>query len=297
MKNFMGFIKIRETYREIKLFLKELRVRKYDLVVDFHGLFKSGIMVFLSGGKRRLGYKSFREMSFLFYNETIPEDMEKHAVDRYLDFLRYLGAEVEKPRFIIPINEKDRKYIKELFQVHHIGRDDLVASVNPIALWETKLWAEDKFALLCDRIIDELNAKVIFTGNRKREVIESIISRMKNRVVNVNGKTNLRELACLYQNSDFVITTDSGPMHIAAAVQKPVVALFGPTAHLRTGPYGKGHIVVRKDLPCSPCFKKKCDTMKCMEEITVDDVFEAVKLQVGRCRKESYNLSESRQPS
>lgn len=291
IKNFVKPKDFRRCFQEIKQFLKKLRSRKYDLVIDFQRLFKSGTMVFLSGGKIKLGYQSFQEMSSLFYNETIPEDMKKHAVDRYLDFLLYLGAKVGKPEFDIPVSNGEKEYINKILRNFHTEQNDLIISINPVAMWETKLWSESKFAVLCDKIIDEFNAKVIFTGNNKRKMIENIVSRMKNRAIDLSGRTSLKELACLYQISDLIITTDSGPMHIAAAMQSPVVALFGPTTPLRTGPYGEGHTIVRKDLPCSPCFKKKCDTLECMKKITVDDVFEAVSRQVGNNRIKSFSPS------
>jgi heptosyltransferase-1 len=95
--------------------------------------------------------------------------------------------------------------------------------------------------------------------------------------INLEGQTSLRDLAYLYTLSALLVTTDSGPMHIAAAVKTPTVALFGPTDPTRTGPYGKNHIVIRKELPCSPCFLKRCDTNRCMQEISTDEVFEAIK--------------------
>jgi 3-deoxy-D-manno-octulosonic-acid transferase/heptosyltransferase-1 len=100
---------------------------------------------------------------------------------------------------------------------------------------------------------------------------------MSQAVVNLGGQTSLRDLAYLYQRSALLITTDSGPMHIAAAVGTRVIALFGPTSPSRTGPYGQGHLVIRKALSCSPCFLKKCETRQCMKDISVDDVLQAVK--------------------
>jgi 3-deoxy-D-manno-octulosonic-acid transferase/heptosyltransferase-1 len=93
----------------------------------------------------------------------------------------------------------------------------------------------------------------------------------------VAGETTLRELAALYKMASLLVTTDSGPMHLAAAVGTPVVALFGPTSPERTGPYGEGHIVIRQGLPCSPCFRKTCDTLECMNTIGVDEVLQAVR--------------------
>ena len=268
--------RITKPLREIRAFIDDLRRRPYDLVIDFHGLIKSAAIVLLSSGKRKLGYDSMQELSGLFLNEKIPEDMHKHAVDRYLDFLRYLGADVGKPEFLIPIGEENINRAGELLQRNEIDKKDSFVAVSPAALWDTKLWADERFAALSDRISEELKVSVVFTGS-ERGKLENIQSLMKTPSVNLGGKTTLRDLAYLYQRSALLITTDSGPMHIAAAVGTPVIALFGPTDPLRTGPYGKGHLVIRRGLPCSPCFLKKCDSMKCMSDISVDEVFHAVK--------------------
>jgi ADP-heptose:LPS heptosyltransferase len=94
--------------------------------------------------------------------------------------------------------------------------------------------------------------------------------------INLGGKTSLPELAYLYKKARLVITTDSGPMHLAAAVVTPVIALFGPTDPARTGPYGKDHTIIRTQLPCSPCFLKKCPTKKCMKDILPEQVLAVV---------------------
>ena len=107
--------------------------------------------------------------------------------------------------------------------------------------------------------------------------LEDISRKMKRRPINLAGRTSLKQLAYLFTRCAALVTTDTGPMHIAAAMGCRVVALFGPTAPWRTGPYGQSHKVIRADLECSPCFKKKCNDMTCMKEITVDMVFEAVK--------------------
>lgn len=107
--------------------------------------------------------------------------------------------------------------------------------------------------------------------------LERIRALMTTEAVNLGGRTTLRELACLYRQADLVVTTDSGPMHLAAGVGTPVVALFGPTNPGRTGPYGAGHRVIRRGLECMPCFRKRCETGNCMREITVEEVFTATK--------------------
>jgi len=267
---------ISKPIREIRKFVNDLRKQPYDLVIDLHGLIKSAVLVLLSSGKRKLGYDSMQELSGLFLNEKIPEDMNKHAVDRYLDFLRYLGADIKDPEFLIPIGEENKNRVEELLQRNDIDTKGPFVAVSPFALWDTKLWADGKFASLCDRIIEELAVRIVFTGSDRRQ-LEHIQSRMKSPSVNLGGQTTLRDLAYLYQRSALLITTDSGPMHLAAAVGTPVIALFGPTDPSRTGPYGKGHVVIRKDLSCSPCFLKKCESMECMADITIEEVFHVVR--------------------
>jgi len=278
--NLKKFKKIKETISEIAAFIRILRDRRYDIVIDFHGLFKSAVLAFMVKGARKLGYDSMQEMSGLFYSEKIPEDMGKHAVDRYLDFPRYLGCIVEKAEFNIYPDAENEKNIDSLFAKNNISSRDLLIAVSPQALWETKLWDNAKFALLCDRIGAELGGKVIFTGG-PGGIIPGIRSQMKTHSINLEGMTTLRELAALYRRVALLVTTDSGPMHLAAAVNTPVVAVFGPTSPARTGPYGAGHTVIQRDLSCAPCFLKHCETKNCMNEISVEEVLEAIKMRTG----------------
>ena len=124
-------------------------------------------------------------------------------------------------------------------------------AVNPVAFWETKLWEDKKFAELGDRIRQELGIGVILTGGEAGP-LDRIRAQMKTEAVNLGGRTTLRDLAFLYSEAALVITTDSGPMHLAAAVGTPVIALFGPTDPARTGPYGPGHRVIRSGLTACP---------------------------------------------
>jgi len=277
LRDFTNPTRARGALRETVAFLQTLRDRPYDLVIDFHGLFKSGLIVLLSGARRKLGYESMQELSGLFLNEKIPEDMGKHAVDRYLDFLRHLGAKVGEPRFYIPVGEENRTRVDTLLATEGIARGERFVAVSPVALWDTKLWEEKKFAMLCDRLVGELGLKTVLTGSSGDGILQRIEKAMTRPIANLGGKTSLRDLAYLFGRAALVVTTDSGPMHIAAAAGTPVVALFGPTSPSRTGPYGKGHRVIRKEIDCSPCFLKRCDVLTCMKEITVDEVFKAVK--------------------
>jgi 3-deoxy-D-manno-octulosonic-acid transferase/heptosyltransferase-1 len=281
LKGREGFAALTEIIR----FLKELRSNEYDLVIDLQGLFKSAILAGLSRGKRKIGPNWGREGSDLFLTERpFFVDADKHAVDKYLKVAEYLGCEKDSWEGHIPIRESDKKSIDKVFHDRGIKDQSLVA-INPFAKWTTKLWEPERFAALAGRLQKELACHIVFTGSRQdRAEIDAIMERLEEKPVNLAGKTSLKELAYLYSKSQLLVTTDTGPMHIAAAMGCPVVALFGPTAPWRTGPYGEGHSVIRDEIECSPCFSKKCEHVSCMRNITVDRVFETVKKQINMLR-------------
>lgn len=275
-----GVLKLAEcgaVVKEVIRFLREVRAEKYDLVIDLQGLLKSGLLTGLSRGRRKIGMAGAREGGWLFLNERpVPVDYEQHAIDRYLNLAEYLECNVSSRNGHIPIFESDKRVINQQLNTDGPLKKPLVA-INPMAKWHTKLWEPERFAALADRVRDNLSCEIIFTGSRHDwAIIEEISNMMKKRPLNLAGRTSLKELAYLYKKCKAFVTTDTGPMHIAAAMGCRVVALFGPTAPWRTGPYGQGHKVIRTGIECSPCFKKRCDSMACMKEITVESVFGAV---------------------
>ncbi|MCX7635633.1 MAG: lipopolysaccharide heptosyltransferase II [Syntrophales bacterium] len=281
--------RIGEVAGEVKDFWRALRARPYDVAIDFHGLFKSAVITGLSGARRRLGYNSFQELSYLFYNERIPEVMTKHAVDRYLDFVTYLAGPVDGRDFTIPVTDENRRNVELLLEKEGNRTDGPLVAVNPVALWPTKLWSVEAFAELCGRMVREILCAVVLTGSRSDgPYLAAIAAASGVPVLNLAGRTSLKDLACLYRRADVVVSTASGPMHIAAAVGTPVVALFGPTDPARTGPYGQNHTVIRRDLECSPCFRKRCERNRCLGEITPATVLRAVeeKLREGKERRQ-----------
>ena len=258
-------------------FVRNLRSTHYDLVIDLQGLFKSGILAGLARGGRKVGMDGSREGAGLFLGEPpVPVGRDIHAIDRYLNLAAYLGCDISTWDGRLPVAAADRTGAARLLE--EAGLDNVpFVTVNPIARWETKLWLPGRFSRLCDRIIDETGCRVVFTGGGPdREYVDGIIEDMDHAAVNLAGRTGLRELACICERSKLLITTDTGPRHIAAAMKCPVVALFGPTDPRRTGPYGAGHRVVRAGIPCSPCFKKRCGDPRCMTGIAVGAVFEEV---------------------
>ncbi len=260
------------------------------MVIDLQGLLKSAFFVFLAKGKRKLGYHKTREFSYLFLNERIPPyDLNSHAVERYLNIAKYLGAKPGNPMFNIVIGKEDKENIQRFLTSEKVLEEDLIIIANPETRWSSKRWQNWKMAQLADKVIDELAARFIFTGGAKDSgSIREILSRMKKPAINASGKTNLRELAYLFKRAEAVITPDSGPMHIAAAVGTPVIALFGPTAPWRTKPYGREHVIIRKEFSCSPCYKKKCREPQCMYQISVNEVFSALNEKIKERRSYGY---------
>ncbi len=249
----------RDETARLPALINRLRHERFDVVVDLQGLLRSGLLTFVTGAGRRVGLSDAREGARFFYNEIV-QVPRVHAIDRYLHAACHLGCPDAPVEF--PLGLEGRAPSRSL-----IG-------VNPSARWPTKLWGDGKFAELIRRLPAD---RVVLTGSaadRPR------LDKLAPHVRNLAGKTDLYELADLYRQCAVVITNDSGPMHIAAAVGTPVIALFGPTDPALTGPYGKQHVVLRAGIPCAPCFKDHCTNkvhMECMEKITVEQVLGAVR--------------------
>ncbi|MBU1713262.1 MAG: lipopolysaccharide heptosyltransferase II [Proteobacteria bacterium] len=289
-KNILNPFKFLKISSEAIRFYKELRLSSYDIVIDLQGLFRSGFLTALSRGKRKIGMSGGREGASLFLKEApVAVDYDQHAIDRYLKVAGHLGCDTGVRKGEIPVSEEDKKLADGIFASFSGG--ETIIAVNPMAKWKTKLWKPDKFSQLAERLQKEINCRIIFTGSvQDRPIIEDIIKQTggkQDQIINLAGSTTLKELAYLYSGCSVLICTDTGPMHIAAAMNCRVVALFGPTAPLRTGPYGNGHKIIRSGIDCSPCFKKECGNIKCMDDITVTAVFDAVRSIILSGVKES----------
>jgi 3-deoxy-D-manno-octulosonic-acid transferase/heptosyltransferase-1 len=273
----------RQALCEMRSFWRELRDTRYDLVIDFQSLLKSAVLARLARGGRKIGFDrgmQHQEYSYLLLNERVPPvDMEVHALTRGLRLIEAVGVKSTALDYDIPESDEDRRRIERLLVSEKIDGARPLVAVNPVALWETKLWLNDRFAALGDRMVTELGVDVVFTGSlADRTVNQGIRRLMTAPSADLSGRTSLTMLAALYRRAALLVTTDTGPMHLAAAVGTPVVALFGPTAPWRTGPFGRGHQVIRTAPDCSPCFKRRCDhhQCRCMRDISVAMVFDQV---------------------
>ena len=273
----------REALREIRGFIRALRDTRYDLVVDFQQLLKSGVIVSLARGGVKAGFgpgMQHMEMSYLSLNRRIPRvSMEHHALPRNLMLLKALGVPASGIVYRLPVDPADDRFVEKVLRKAGLAESRRLVAVNPVAQWETKLWPNDRFAVLADRLALEYGADIVFTGGPDdRPVVDDIRSRMTRPALDLTGRTTLRTLAALYRRARLVVSTDTGPMHLSAAVGTPVVAVFGPTAPWRTGPFGPGHAVVRLGPVCSPCFKRTCPRGDhlCMVGLGVDAVLKGV---------------------
>lgn len=277
IKDFFDPRKRTRALKEACTFFKDIRDTRYDMVIDFHQLMKSGILVLLARADRKIGFDrgmAHMEESQIFLTEKIaPVSMEIHALKRNLMLLDAIGIPLKNIEYRISITRDDKKNALSLVQ--DSGIKDRFVVLNPIAKWDTKLWQDNKWARLADCLIREYDIPVIFTGGPDDySLVETILDMMEEKAGNLAGRTSLKSLAALYGMAKMVITTDTGPMHLAAAIETPVIALFGPTAPWRTGPFGSVHQVIRKQIPCSPCFKRRCPYghHNCMESIHVADI-------------------------
>ncbi len=288
-REFVELLKTGRLFSAVRLFLSlllQLRDTRYDLVLDFQALLKSSLWIFLARGGSKAGFgpgMEHAEKSHLFLNERIPAlSMEIHALDRGLMLLEALGIPNSPVLYDLPIGEKDEAAAQQLLAESGVQWDQPLVAINPVAKWPTKLWSPQRFRALAERLL-ESGFQVVFTGSKEdRLCLDDVTGTLGASVSRLDGRTTLKVLAAVYRLASVVVSTDTGPMHLAAAVGTPVVALFGPTAPSRTGPYGKGHLVLRAGVSCSPCFSRSCKTtdlepMACMNRITVEQVVDAVR--------------------
>ncbi|MBI2447742.1 MAG: lipopolysaccharide heptosyltransferase II [Candidatus Omnitrophica bacterium] len=202
----------------------------------------------------------------------------------YLNIIKEFACVEISKELPIPqmhIKEKDREWAVHLVK-EKIKKGKYLIGLNPGARFgPAKRWLAERFVELGNRLTLKFNASIIlFGGPEEKEFVSGIAAGIKTQqgeVLNMAGSTSLGQLAGLIERCNVFITNDTGPMHIAYGVRTPVVAIFGSTDPNRTGPPGDSHKIVRKDVPCSPCFKRVCPyDMECMKAITVDDVMDAV---------------------
>ena len=249
--------------------VRQLRSETFDLVIDLQGLLKSAIWVALARSPRKVGYDGTREGSYRVLTERVPPfDREAHAVWRYLNLAHNLGAPVGPPRFRLGLGANvDLSHL-----LPDVSRRRL-AVLHPGARWPSKLWPAAAWAGLANWLSGEGDFQVVITGSvGDRGLAAEILQLGRYSAINLAGRTSLPELAAVLRRARLMVTTDTGAMHLAAALGTRTVALFGPTAPWRTGPFGQGHEILRLGLDCSPCFKRRCRDPRCLTDLTPETV-------------------------
>lgn len=261
--------------------IRWLRAQNFDWVIDLQCLARSGAFAWLANGKFLIGLDEPREGARGFYDVAVRRpSFYTHAVDWYLAVLPRLGVPVHKNFQWLPERPEIAATVKSKWQTDGARW----IAIQPGARWLTKRWPVEYFAELVRLLAkNSLNARFAILGDRKDKSLGEIISRAApERSLNLCGQTSLPEMVEWLRLCNLMVTNDTGPMHVAAALGKPLVALFGPTEPRRTGPYGHLDHVLRIDLPCSPCLKSHCTYEKpeeCLKAISPEMVF-------GRAQKQ-----------
>ncbi|PKL52026.1 MAG: lipopolysaccharide heptosyltransferase II [Nitrospira bacterium HGW-Nitrospira-1] len=271
----------------------EIRKHGFCMAALFQNAFDAAFIAFLAGIPERIGYN--RDCRRLLLTKAIPFDdraRDLHHIEYYLNLIRKAGfpAKYELPWIYLSAEERldARNKLKALRRP--------IVGINPGATYgSSKRWPPARFAEVAFRVVSEMHGSVVIFGGPSEAVIAEEIEREFNRLsgnpeldsslithhslLNMAGRTSLRELISLISECELLVTNDSGPMHISYAVRTPVVAIFGSTSPEHTGPAGKKDIAIKKALDCAPCFERECkkNNLECMEKITSGEVFDAVK--------------------
>ena len=258
-------------------FVSLLRKKQFDLAVLLHRSLSRALFTFFAGIGERSGYRTQKGRRFLTRPIEAPE-IEAHKVEYFLKIATTFGCDTSRKDYEFFIRDEDRKYIGRELSDAGIAKEDLLVVINPGGNWPPKRWREKNFAELSNKLTKKYNAKIVISGSDKdKSRAERIKNNMKEKPVILCGRTDLKQLGALMERADFVISNDSGPMHIAVAMKTNVIALFGPTSPSFTGPYGgKNYRIVRKQTGCEiPCYDTACADYRCMDAISVGDVLAA----------------------
>lgn len=274
-----------QNIKEFFEIIREIRKDNYDIVIDTQELLKSAIIMGLSGCKRKVTHAKTRELAHLFANEKIKSknlfDPNYHVIDRHLEFAKYIGYNTENAGFELPPSQENTiQKVDELLL--NLDKSKPTIILSPATIWPSKHWVEGYWSEILDEFAQ--NCNVIFTGTSKDiELINRITAGANTSNFTVlAGKTDIKELIEVLKRSDIVIAPDTGPVHIAAATNKPfVISIFGSTSAKRTGAWGANHCSITENLNCQPCHTRNCplkyDKMKCMLALKPSKVINIVK--------------------
>jgi ADP-heptose:LPS heptosyltransferase len=256
--------------------ISRLHRAKFDAVFDLQGLFRTASFSWLSGCKKRFGMTGAGEFGHLFYTHKVPQDKSCiHLVDYYLKIVQQAGASVTNVRFVLPVAPAAEDAVRKLLRTSSI--DGSYAVFVPTSARKDKCWPVERFAALADKVSKKFGLSIIATGAAsEKDVVEKLRNYASVRIANFAGATSISELVALLNNARLVVSNDTGPGHIAAALGVPVVLIFGPTNPARVHPYNRPECVVAVE-PDGRGFKNDSYNPKHdIKAVMVDEVYRKV---------------------
>ena len=259
----------------------ELKAHHFDLAILLQNALDAAFLVRLARIPRRTGYRTDGRGLLLTHGVTVAEQVKKlHHVEYYLAMLAEAGIPAAERRQFLYVSKEEEYSMACRLAAAKIGSGDFLLGINPGAAYgSAKRWYPERFARVADELALRWGCKVVITGGPEEIGIAADIEKaMQQPVVNMAGRTSVRELMALIKRCNFFVTNDSGPMHVAAAFDVPLVAIFGPTDHTTTSPLSAYSVIVRQETDCAPCLKRECSTdHRCMAGVTAQDVIEGAK--------------------
>jgi heptosyltransferase-1 len=264
----------KRSFRAFPGTVAEIRRKKFDLVLDLQRIFKSGILSFLSAAPVRIGFhqKNSKEFNFIFNNQQIIQaENYLSKIKHYHLFLEKIAVPSAEPySFPLPI--------EKLKSENKISGDYFALVLG--SSWQSKDWLAEGYRDLIRLLLDKYSEKIILLGdNTKKDLADMLVADSRcNRVISLCGKTTLTELLSVISAAKVVIGPDSGPGHMAAAVGKPYITLYGPTSADRVSPYGYANLSVLSPIVCSPCWRKNCPGLNktCMRLISPEQILQTL---------------------
>ncbi len=269
------------TWLQTLSFLRDLRRRRFDLVLELSGGDRGAFYSFLSGAKERLGFahpgKPFWQRRGCFTRLLPRPPIRMHMVDQNLAAVRALGIEPVNPRLDFFWDDQVERRVQDLVaSLGLTGRP--FALMHPGAGWRFKCWTPAGYARVIEALEQDWGLPVVLTGTKaahEQELLAEIYEACRVRPRHLAGRLSLKELGALIAKARLFFGMDSAPMHLAAAVNTPAVALFGPSGVFNWGPWGEGHLVIKQDWDCLPCGQDGCEggkVSRCLLELTPEDV-------------------------
>lgn len=257
---------------------------QYDLGILLTNSFSSAWWFWRGKVKKRIGYATNLRSPLLTDAVPFPKNVEtQHLVTTYKMLLQPLGIPLSESKPFLYVSEEEKQAAKDLLRNHGVefGKH-IIVGINPGAAYgSAKCWLPERFHEITSRLLENPNVFIIYFGDTVgAPLVNNICKGFSERVINLAGKTSLRELISLINECSLFLTNDSGPMHIATALQIPLLALFGSTSDVKTGPYNIGK-VIHKHVECSPCYKRICPIdFRCMKRIEVAEVYNELKKMI-----------------